>query len=117
MPISFLSLPLLAIVLLGITAAIFLLFARRNRSGHSTSGNTQQFSVSYTAQSSCAFPPECGIRLVQYAIPGGSADIELVTRYADGWGDIQNCLVVQADGNANTGAEFCNALHEPLNNI
>src|SRR6266540_1658948 len=112
MPIGFLSLALLVLVFLGSIATLFLLIARRRRLVQPVDRDTQQFSATYTAESSLAFPPECGIRLVQMAIPGGSADIELVTRYTDGWEDIQGCLVVQADGNANTSIEPDRGLRE-----
>src|SRR5262245_55981116 len=59
-----------------------------------------RFTIGYAAASLAIFRPGCQIRLIQVKLPGGSADVELSTRYLDGWGPVEQTLVMDAIGSA-----------------
>jgi hypothetical protein len=74
-------------------------------------------SFAYRVPSTLIFRPSYGVRLLQVAIPGGSLDIELSTRYVDGWGDVEPEILVEARGSDKQGTDPREALHALMTNL
>src|SRR5262249_28154797 len=76
-----------------------------------------RFSVKYAAPALAVFEPGCRIHFIQVALPAGSADIDLSTRYLDGWGSVQNPIFVEAHGVAHDPASATAALEETVSDF
>lgn len=77
---------------------------------------TQRFNLTCVAPSYAVLKPGSTIRLLQVAIPNGSVDLELSTRYLDGWGPVQNGVVAEARGFTGEDSPI-QALSRPLADV
>jgi hypothetical protein len=57
------------------------------------------------------------MRFLDVTVPQGTANIELFTRYLDGWGPVQDDLAVQIEGAAETRQKAVEALAKPLTQL
>jgi hypothetical protein len=75
------------------------------------------FTIEHTVVSCAIFSPRAGIRFLQVATSLGPVDVELSTRFVDGWGSVQHAIVASAKGFAPSGADVSGALGSLLEDL
>ena len=75
------------------------------------------FTLEHTVASCAIFSPRAGIRFLQVATSLGPVDVELSTRFVDGWGSVQNGIVATVNGFAPSGADVNVALGSLLEDL
>src|ERR1700685_3437239 len=62
------------------------------------------FTIERNVASCAIFSPRTGIRFLQVATSLGPVDVELSTRFVDGWGSVEHGIVATVKGFAPSGA-------------
>jgi hypothetical protein len=75
------------------------------------------FTIEHTVASCAIFSPRAGIRFLQVATSLGPVDVELSTRFVDGWGSVQHGIVATVKGFAPSGADVSGALGSLLEDL
>ena len=75
------------------------------------------FTIEHTVASCAIFSPRTGIRFLQVATSLGPVDVELSTRFVDGWGSVQHAIVASVKGFAPSGADVSGALGSLLEDL
>jgi len=75
------------------------------------------FTIEHTVASCAIFSPRTGIRFLEVATSLGPVDVELSTRFVDGWGSVQHGIVATVKGFAPSGADVSAALASLLEDL
>lgn len=76
--------------------------------------NGKGFAFVYRADSKAVFPPHSGLKILGVQIPRGTLNIELTTRYVDGWGQVEIPIEARIEGVSATGECATELLSEVL---